>query len=153
MWPMRLTPLTAAVVAKSAKGGLLYPRPCRGSLGLMQTACCSFSAALFIDCPPRHFFGGSALSLSLSSSFLPSFPPWFFRSVGCSPPTTPRPRHSRLFCLLACDLRAFMSLLQVSRLTWQYPNFAAGGMVLVGNDSALLGCVATGRCCWNPCIV
>ena len=42
---------------------------------------------------------------SVPDVFLPRFLPSFFRRIGCSTPTTPRPLHRRNFCVLACDLR------------------------------------------------
>ena len=58
---------------------------------------------------PRRFFRANALRLLLSSRcFLPRFFLSFFRRVECSTPTTPRLLHRRHFCLLACDLRAFL---------------------------------------------
>ena len=148
MWPMPLTPLTAAVRT------LKVPNVSSSSRDLALAAWCFMRTAFLIACFLRRFFRASAFRLSLSSRFLPRFPPWFFRRGGCSTPTTPRLLHSRLFCLLTCDLRAILlSSLRVPRFPRRCPSFAAAGTVAAGNDFALLGCITTSRCCWHACTV
>ena len=146
MWPMPLNVFDSCCVdIKSAERELFQPSPCPGGLvlhagGLPHRP---LPSSLFpSECPP------------LLSRFLPRFPPWFFRRVGCSTPTTPRLLHSRLFCLLTCDLRALLlSSLRVPRFPRRRLNFAAVGTVAAGNDFALLGCITTSRCCWHACTV
>ena len=91
MWPIPLTPLTAAVRT------LNVPSVSSSSRDLALVALCflwvDFSARF-----PRHFSRANALRLSLSSRcFLPRFLPSFFRRVGCGNPTTPRVLHRRHF--------------------------------------------------------
>ena len=102
------------------------------------------------------FYASDLPRRPLSPSLFPSKCPPFFlsapgvspgsclgssRRVWCSTPTTPRLLHSRHFCLLACNLRAFLiSSLRVPRFPrWRCTNFT----VAAGNDSALLGCITT----------
>ena len=145
---MPLTPLKAYVHALN----VLNVSSCIRDLAL--AAWCFMRAAFLIACFLRRFFRASAFRLSLSSRFLPRFPPWFFRRGGCSTPTTPRLLHSRLFCLLTCDLRAILlSSLRVPRFPRRCPSFAAAGTVAAGNDFALLGGITTSRCCWHGCTV
>ena len=102
MWPIPLRPLEAAVRT------LNVPNVSSCIRDLALAAWCFMWAAFLVACFLRHFFRASALRFSLSSRFLPRFPPWFFRRGGCSIPTTPRILHSRLFCLLTCDLRTIL---------------------------------------------
>ena len=99
----------------------------------------------------RRFFRASALRRSLSSMILPRFPPWFFRRVGCSTPTTPRLLHSRFFCLLTCDV--FTLLAAGPTLSAAVSQRSSAGTVAAGNNFALLGCITTSRCCWHACTV
>lgn len=121
--------------------------PLEGSVGFIQTTFCSFPTAFLIDRP---------LPLAQLQLFT-NVPALRFREccVQLSSPHVSTPAYcSGLFCLLSCDLHALLiSLPQAACLTCQYLNVGAAGMVFVGNDSALLGCVATGRCCWHRCIV
>ena len=70
---------------------------------------------------------------------------------------TPRLLLCRLFCLLACALEVFLlSSLRVPSFPrpWWCNNFAAVGMVAVGNNFALLGCITINRRCrWHTCTV
>ena len=150
MWPIPLTPLTAAVRT------LNVPNVSSSSRDLALAALCSLRAHFLSARFPRRFFRANALRLSPSSRcFLPRFLPSFFRRVGCSTPPTPRLLHRGHFCLLACALRAFLlSSLRVPRFPRRRcPNFATAGMVAAGNDFALLGCITASRCCWQACTV
>ena len=150
MWPIPLTPSTAAVRTLNVQNVSSFePRPRPGGLVFLADG-----------------FPLRPLPLSLFSSKCPSpftqfqvFPTQvlasFFRRVGCGNPTTPRLLHYRHCCLLVCVLRAFLiSSLRVPRFPRRRcPNFATAGMVAVGNNFALLGFIATTRCCWQACTV
>ena len=137
MWPILLTPLTAAVRT------LNVPNVSSSSRDLALAALCFLRADFLSARFPRRFFRANALRLSLSSSrcFLPRFLLSFFRCVGYGTPTTLRLLHRRHFCLLAWTLRVFLfSSLRVTRFPRRRcPNFAAAGTVAAGNDFALLG--------------
>ena len=120
---------------------LVQPRPRPGGL--------VFHAGSLPHRPrPPSFFRANTLRYSLSSRCLPMFLPSLLRRVGCTTPNTPRLLHRRHFCLLACDLGAFLlSSLRVPRFPQRWC------MVAAGNDSALLGCISTSRCFWQACTV
>ena len=152
VWPIPLTPLTAAVQT------LNVPNVSSSSRDLALVALCFMWAAFLSARSPRRFFRAKALRLSLSSMsrcFLPRFLPWFSRRVGCGTPTTPRLLHRRHVCLLACSLRAFLlSSLRVPRFPRRRcPNFATADTVAAGNDFVLLECITASRCCWQACTV
>ena len=150
MWPIPSTPLTAAVRT------LNVPNVSSSSRDLALVALCFLRADFLSARFPRRLFRAKALRLSLSSRcFLPRFLPSFFQRIGCGNPTTPRLLHRRHFCLLACALRVFLlSSLQVLRFPWRRcPNFATAGTVAARNVFAMLGCIATSRCCWQACTV
>ena len=137
MWPIPLTPLTAAVRT------LNVPNVISSSRDLAPIALCFVRAAFLAARFPRRFFQANALRLSPSSRcFLPRLSPLFFRRVGYCNPTTPRLLRCRHLCLLACSLRSFLlSSIQVPRFPRRRcTNFAAVGTFAVGNDFALLGC-------------
>ena len=145
---MPLTPLKATVRTMNA------PNISSCIRDLALAAWCFMQAAFLIACFLRRFFRASARRLSLSSRSLLRFLPWFLRRGGCSTPTKPRLFHSRLFCILTCDLRVILlSSLRVPRFPRRCSNFAAAGTVAAGNDFALLGCITTSRCCWHACTV
>ena len=99
---------------------LVQPRPRADGLvfhagGLPQHP---LSPSLFPSgCPPP----------SLSSRCVSRFLPWFFRRIGCSTPTTRR-SFPCYFCLLACNLGAFLpSSLQIPRFPrWRCPDVSHG---------------------------
>ena len=138
MWPIPLTPLTAAVRT------LNVSNVSSSSRDLSRAALCFMRAAFLSARFPCRFFRANALRLSLSSissCFLHRFLPSFFWRVGCGTPTTPRVLHRRHFCLLACALRAFLlSSLRVPRFPRRRcPKIATAGTVAVGNDFAFVG--------------
>ena len=145
MWPMPLTPLKAAVHT-------LKVLNVSSSSRLLALAAWCFMRAAFLNARFfRRFFRASAFRRS--SRFLPRFPPWFFRRVGCGTPTKPRLLRCRLSCLLTCDLRAILlSTLRVPRFPRRSPNVAAAGTSAAGNDFTLLGCITAGRCCLYGCL-
>ena len=150
MWPIPLTPLTAAVRT------LNVPNVSSSSRDLALAALCFLRADFLSARFPRRFFRANTLRFPLNSScFLPRFLPSFFRRVGYGTPTTPRLLHRRHCCLLACALRAFLlSSLWVPHFPRRRcPNFATAGAVAAGNDLALLGCIAASRCCWQACTI
>ena len=150
MWPIPLTPLTAAVRT------LNVPNVSFSSRDLALAALCFLRADFLSARFPRRFFRANTLRLSLSfRCFLPRFLPSFFRRERFGTPTTPGLLHRRHFCLLTCALRAFLlSSLRVPRFSRRRrPNFATAGTVAAGNDFALLGCITASRCCWQACTV
>ena len=96
VWPVLLTPLTAAVQT------LNVPNVSSSSRDLALVALCFMWTAFLSARSPRRFFRAKALRLSLSSMsrcFLPRFLPSFSRRVGCGTPTTPRLLHRQHVCL------------------------------------------------------
>ena len=115
MWPILLTPLTAALRTLNVSNVRSSSRD------LALEALCDMRVASLAARFPCRFFRANAFRLSLSSRCcLPRFLPWFFRRVGCSILNTPRLLHRQQFSLLACALRAFLlSSLRVPRILWQ----------------------------------
>ena len=150
MWPIPLTPLTAAVRT------LNVPNVSSSSRDLALAALCFLRADFLSARFPRRLFRANTLRFSLSSRcFLPWFLTSLFRRVGYGTPTSPRLLHRRHFCLLACALRAFLLSLLRGPLfpRRRCPNFATAGTVTAGNDFALLGAITASRCCWQACTV
>ena len=125
MRPIPLTPLTAAMRT------LNVPNVSSSSQDLTLATLCFMRPAFLAARSPRRFFRANALRLLLSSSYLPRLLPSFFSRVGCGTPTTPRLVHRRHFCLLACDLQAFLlSSLRVPRFPRRWcTNFAAAAQL------------------------
>ena len=143
MRPIPLTPLIAAVRM------LNVPNVSTPSRDLVMLTLCFVRAAFLTARFSRRLFRANALRLLFSSRGLPRLLLSFFRRVGCSIPTTSRLLHRRHFCLLVCDLRAFLlSSLRVPRFLWRRCTAVAAG-----NDFALLGCITTSQCCCRVCTV
>ena len=136
MWPIPLTPLTAAVRT------LNVLNVSSSSRDLGPAALCFLRADFLSTLFPRRFLRANILRFSLSSGcFLPRFLPSFFRRVGYSTPTTPGLLLRRHFWLLACALRTFLfSSLRVSRFSrWRRSNFVITGTVAAGTISPCWG--------------
>ena len=104
MWPIPLTPLTAAMRT------LNVPNVSSSSRHLALAALCVLWADFLSARFPHRYLRANTLRFSLSSGCsLPRFLPSFLRRVGYGTPATPRPLHRRHFHLLACALRAFLS--------------------------------------------
>ena len=147
MWPIPLTPLTAAVRT------LNVPNVSSSSRDLALVALCFMRADFLSARFPRRFFRANVLRLSLSSkSFLPTqvlpflLPTcWVWQShhASTSPPST---------LLLTRLCPPSISPLLASGPTFSaaaVSNFATAGTVAAGNDFALLGFITASRCCWQ----
>ena len=137
-------------------------------------SCCAHIKSVereFLQPPPRsdgvvlhagafltaRFFGrfsrAIAFRRSLNSRFLPRFPPWFFRRVGCDTPTSLDFSVVDSLAYKHVTYERFFSTLRVPRFRRRSPNVAAAGTSAAGNDFALLGCITAGRCCLYGCTV